>query len=135
MLNEPHYTPKELGEKLRVSATTIIRWIKDDPDVLRQHNPGTQRKRQYNTYSIPQHVAQRIYSEHLRKNQRVLLLGADRRKVTVQTAPVLSISGLYNPLALRVRGVAVFRIRRHHVHDYTRGHSGLHRLDGVEGES
>lgn len=33
-------------------------------------NPGTQRKREYNTYSIPEHVARRLYSEHLRKNAR-----------------------------------------------------------------
>ena len=80
-LDERHYTPKEFGAKIQISPSTIIRWIKDDPDVLRQHNPGTQRKREYNTYSIPEHVAQRIYSEHLRKNARKLLPGAERRKV------------------------------------------------------
>jgi hypothetical protein len=86
-LDERHYTPKEFGAKIQISPSTIIRWVKDDPDVLRQHNPGTQRKREYNTYSIPEHVAQRIYSEHLRKNARKLLPGADRRKVAfvVQT--------------------------------------------------
>jgi hypothetical protein len=78
---EKHYTVKEFAEKLRISASTAIRWVKDDPDVLRQHNPGTQRKREYNTYSIPEHVALRIYSAHLRKNARKLLPGADRRKV------------------------------------------------------
>lgn len=80
-LDERHYTPKELGTKIGISPSTIIRWIEDDPDVLRQHNPGSQRTRKYTTYSIPEHVAQRIYSHHLKKNARKVLPGADRRKV------------------------------------------------------
>jgi hypothetical protein len=86
-LHEQHYSPKALGAKIGVSAATIIRWIKDDPDVIRLYNPSRQRKRAYTTYSIPEHVAQRIYSDHLRKSARRLLPGADRRKVAfvVQT--------------------------------------------------
>jgi len=85
-LDERHYTPKELADKIHVSASTVIRWINNHPDVdvLAQHNPGTQRKREYNTYSIPEHTAQRMYSELLRKNARKLLPGADRRKVSFQ---------------------------------------------------
>jgi hypothetical protein len=80
-LHEEHYTPKALGAKIGVSAATIIRWIKDDPDVIRLYNPSRQRKRAYTTYSIPEHVAQRVYSDHLRKSARRLVPGADRRKV------------------------------------------------------
>jgi hypothetical protein len=88
MIEEKHYKPKELGGKIGMSATSIIRWINNHPDadVLRLHNPGTQRKREYNTYSIPEHTAQRIYSELLRKNARNLMPGADRRKVSFQVA-------------------------------------------------
>jgi len=37
MFDERHYTHKEFGEKIHISASTIIRWVKDDPEVLRQH--------------------------------------------------------------------------------------------------
>jgi hypothetical protein len=45
MIEEKHHKPKELGGRIGMSATSIIRWINNHPDadVLRLPNPGTQR--------------------------------------------------------------------------------------------
>ena len=62
IVNEKHYTAKELSERFGYSDGTWRKLVKNDPDVLKMQGQGIfTGKRSYTTYSVPESVAIRIY--------------------------------------------------------------------------
>jgi hypothetical protein len=61
---EPFYTPKEIAERLKLSADKVIRLFEKEPGVLVIENLGTPWKRRYRTLRIPQSVLERFTRLH-----------------------------------------------------------------------
>lgn len=66
MIEEKHYTVKELAEKLGVSYWTVRRMFIDTPGVLKLGARGRRKKRDHLTLRIPASVADRFYREGCR---------------------------------------------------------------------
>jgi len=64
VVNEQHYTPKELAQKWHLSATTIRRWCDEHGGVLFLNRAEMMNKRCYRTIRIPQSTADEIYRRH-----------------------------------------------------------------------
>jgi hypothetical protein len=64
LINEKHYTPEEIAEKLAVSTNTARRMFQDEPGVVKIGEPsrrlGRVLKRRYYTLRIPESVAERV---------------------------------------------------------------------------
>jgi hypothetical protein len=70
-IDQPDFTPQELGKLKKLHPDTIIRLYRDEPDVIRLgHGPGRQRDKetgeikplkQYYTLRIPRRVAERVF--------------------------------------------------------------------------
>lgn len=61
---EQHYRPEELAKLWRKSPTTIRKWFRDEPGVIKEGNavsrPGRKRARQM--LNIPRSVAERVHN-------------------------------------------------------------------------
>lgn len=60
---DPHYSPKFYAELWGVSESSIVRWFRDEPGVLKGGNPGKSGSRTRVELRIPLSVALRIYAE------------------------------------------------------------------------
>ena len=67
LIDERHYSPKELGELWDLSADTIIRMLGREPDVMRFSPTARRGVRRKITYRIPESVVQRFYDGHRNK--------------------------------------------------------------------
>jgi hypothetical protein len=57
---EAFYTPREIGELLKLSTDKIIRLFEKEPGVMVIENQGKPWKRRYRTFRIPQSVFERV---------------------------------------------------------------------------
>jgi hypothetical protein len=63
MITEKHYSINELAH-WGFSETTLRKWFRNEPGVLHLEGPGLMKgtaKQSYDTLSIPESVAQRVY--------------------------------------------------------------------------
>ena len=61
-LDQKHYTPEEIAEKLGLSRDSIIKLFRNEEGVLKLSRPGCRYKRTYTTLRIPESVARRVYA-------------------------------------------------------------------------
>lgn len=64
---EKHFPPKYWAKRWGVDATTIVRWFRDEPGVLRLGSPSRNGTRTRCELRIPATVAERIYRERTGK--------------------------------------------------------------------
>jgi hypothetical protein len=65
VLEEKHFSPKQLAQCWSVSADTIRRLFRDEVGVLRiRSSSGRKHARPYITIRIPASVAARVYQKH-----------------------------------------------------------------------
>ena len=57
---ETFYTPKEIGERLKLSTDKVIRLFEKEPGVMVIENQGKPWKRRYRTLRIPESVLARV---------------------------------------------------------------------------
>src|SRR5690242_17526216 len=92
LLEEKHYTPKELAALFHFSPATVRKLVRNEPGVLKLQGEGVAYgKRSYTTFSVPESVAlrlhQRLTQEPLqtqlprRNPRRVVLLRHRNRRV------------------------------------------------------
>jgi hypothetical protein len=62
VLDQPHFTVKEVSERTRLSEDIILRWARRQPGVLIYEDPKPG-KRRYRTYRIPAPVVLRLYTD------------------------------------------------------------------------
>ena len=62
-LNEPKYTPEEIGEIYKLHPSTVRKRFVDEPGVIRMGHPGSQRRRQHFTLRIPASVVARVFGK------------------------------------------------------------------------
>ncbi len=62
---DPHFSPNFYAELWGVSPDTIVRWFRDNPQVLKTQ-PTTARGRRRAELKIPYSVAMAVYSEKCR---------------------------------------------------------------------
>lgn len=84
VVNERHYTVKELADMWNFSATTIREAFKNEDGVLRWEGTGTaQGKRPYISYSIPESVALRVYKRLGQKPLKTTLPRRNPRRIVL----------------------------------------------------
>ena len=62
---EPHYTPEEIAEILKLSRDTVVRRFRDVPGVFKLPSDN-ERTKGYTTLRIPASVFQRFYRERVK---------------------------------------------------------------------
>jgi hypothetical protein len=61
ILDEPVYTPAEVGKLTKFHPAKIREIFVDEPGVIRLGHPAIGRRRQYYTLRIPQSVMERVF--------------------------------------------------------------------------
>jgi predicted site-specific integrase-resolvase len=62
-----HFPPKFWAKRWGVDPTTVVRWFRDEPGVLRVGNPAKNGKRTRTELRIPFSVAARVYGKRTGK--------------------------------------------------------------------
>ena len=70
MIEEQHYSPKELAKRWGLSSRFVRDLFKNEPGVLTIERPEERYKRAYTTIRIPASIAARVYERHLSKQRR-----------------------------------------------------------------
>lgn len=62
---EQHYNPEELARLWRRSPTTIRKWFREEPGVLKHGNPVSVpgKKRAHQSLNIPGSIATRVHNQ------------------------------------------------------------------------
>ena len=61
---DPHYSPQFYAELWGIGVSTVIRWFRDQPGVLKLSKPSTNGKRVRAELRIPFSLAMQVYREH-----------------------------------------------------------------------
>ena len=63
---DPHFSPQFYAELWGVAPSTVVRWFRDEADVLKLTKPSKNGKRCRVELRIPHSVAMRVYRERSR---------------------------------------------------------------------
>jgi hypothetical protein len=64
---EPHCSPRTLAELHNISEDTVVRWVRDEPGVIKMADESNNGRRTRCEYRVPWSVWQRILEQRTAK--------------------------------------------------------------------